>query len=166
MQTLTIQVKEILKKENQYFGDISEYCKVLSFLPWFESIKEENYIIYHNDNTFEYTSEFYSFIKSLFEASLVENVDEMTQFLQKINNHCAYKIWMREMNYVLANQELMAKTNLCFLKKAIFSLVRLENNLPGSWGVDVESGTWLAILKQLKRIYSSSLTKSKDIQFN
>jgi hypothetical protein len=166
MKTLTSHLKEILTKNNEYSADISKYCHVLSFLPIFENIKEEDYIVYHDDHSFEYTNLVYDFIKSLFEADLVEDVNEMTDFLKKFNSSCAYKIWMREMNYVLTNQELMRNTNLCFLKKTIFSLLRLENNMPGSWGIDFESGNWLAIVKQLKRIYSQSLTKSQTTHFN
>ncbi len=166
MRTLTLQLKEILAQENYYSDDISKYCYVLSFLPKFENIKEEDYIIYYDNHSFEYTALVYDFINSLFEASLVEDVDKMLEFLQKFPAPCAYKIWMREMNYVLANQELMQNTNLCFLKKAIFSLVRLENNMPGSWGIDFELGNWVSILKQLKRIYSQHLTKSQITQFN
>lgn len=152
MESLSQQVQILLQRQNNYGGDISNYCSVLSFIPMFEDIIEEDYIIYHNDNSFEYTAQFYSFIKSLFDAGLVEDVELMNDFLKSYDERCAYKLWMKEMNYILSNNELLEKSNLCFIKKAVFSMIRLERILPGSWGIDVETGNWLALLYQLKRI--------------
>jgi hypothetical protein len=152
MESLSQQVIKLLEEQNNYSGDISNYCSVLSFLPLFEDIKEEDYIVYHNDQSFEYTPQFYSFIKSLFDAGLVEDVEVMNDFLKSYSDCCAYKLWMKEMNCILSSNELLEKTNLCFIKKAVFSMIRLERVLPGSWGIDVETGNWLALLHQLKRI--------------
>jgi hypothetical protein len=152
MESLSKQVQILLQRQNNYEGDIGNYCSVLSFLPMFEDIKEEDYIIYHNDHSFEYTPQFYSFIKSLFDAGLVEDAEVMNEYLKSYNDCCAYKIWMKEMNYILSSSELLEKANLCFVKKAVFSMIRLERILPGSWGIDVETGNWLALLQQLKLI--------------
>jgi hypothetical protein len=59
---------------------------------------------------------------------------------------------MKEMNSILGNSEAMKTVNLCFIRKAVFSMVRLERVLPRSWGIDVETGNWLSVLHQLKRI--------------
>lgn len=165
MNLLSEQVKNILKKDNSYGNDITHFCEVLSFLPYFQDIKESDYIKFHDDHSFEYTPHFYSFIKALFDAKLVEDVDEMTDFLKTYNCQSAYKLWMKEMNAVLSNNELVEKTNLCFLKKAVFSMIRLERVLPGSWGIDVETGTWLVILQQFKRILPQ-IYKSEKKEMN
>ena len=152
MNQLSSQILELLKEQNKYDSEISGFCEVLSFLPYFQDIKESDYIIYHDDNTFEYTAEFYSFIKALFEAKLVEDVDEMTKFLDCYQCCSAYKYWMKELNVILSNDELIVKTNLSFIRKAFLSMIRLERVLPGSWGIDVETGNWVKLLQQLKRI--------------
>ena len=85
----------------------------------------------------------------------------MTDFLKTYNCKSAYKLWMKEMNTVLSNNELVEKTNLCFLKKAVFSMVRLERVLPGSWGIDVETGTWLVVITS----YSIHYTKLYELTF-
>ncbi len=163
MNTLSKQVKEILLRPNIYDNDITHFCEVLSFLPYFQDIKESDYIKFHDDHSFEYTPHFYSFIKTLFTAKLVEDVDEMTSFLKTYNCTAAYKTWMKEVNTILSNNELISKANLCFLKKAIFSMVRLERVLPGSWGIDVETGNWLAILNQLKKIMPEIYKPSRNV---
>jgi hypothetical protein len=152
MIPLSKQVKNILEVTNNYENDITHYCEVLSYLPYFQDIKESDYIKYHEDHSFEYTPQFYAFIKSLFDAKLVEDVDNMTDFLKSYNCSSAYKTWMKEMNSILGNSEAMKTVNLCFIRKAVFSMVRLERVLPGSWGIDVETGNWLSVLLQLKRI--------------
>jgi len=146
------QVKNILVKKNDYNKDIIHYCEVLSYLPYFQEITEDCYIKHHKDKTFEYTPQFYSFIKTLYDAGLVEDDGEMRIFLNSYKTECHYKSWLDDMNTILGDDELLKQTNLCFLRKALFSIIRLERELPGSWGIDVETGNWLAILLQLKRI--------------
>lgn len=162
MESLNRQLRELLVKENIYTGNISNYCEVLSFLPIFKDVKESDYIIYHKDYSFEYTPQFYSFIKSLFDAGLVEDANIMSEFLKLYNSNDAYKLWMKEMNYILSNHELIKQANICFIKKATFSMIRLERILPGSWGIDVETGNWLALLQQLNRILVEIYRPSKS----
>ena len=152
MNQLTEYMREILAVPKTYDNDIRLLCDVLSYIPYFEDANEVDYIKYHDDNSFEYTPQFYSFIKALFDSKIVEDVEDMTTFLKRYSSQNAYKIWMKEMNTVLSNDNLMSKVNLCFIRKAIFSMVRLEKVMPGSWGIDVETGNWLRLLQQIKVI--------------
>ncbi|MDR2009114.1 MAG: hypothetical protein LBQ22_01360 [Bacteroidales bacterium] len=153
MNKLSKQIKNILKKEDNYPYDISRYREVISYIPYFQEINEGDYIIYHDDHTFEYTPQFYSFIKALFDAKLVEDKDTMNEFLKEYRSESSYKLWMKDMNMVLDDEKLLSLTNLSLLKKIIFSLINLENVLQGSWGIDAESGNWLKILIQLRNIF-------------
>ncbi len=152
MEKLSIPVRDLLKEPNNYEHDIKLYCEVLSFLPFFEDAVESDYIIYHNNKTFEYSPQFYSFIKSLFDAKMVENHEVMTGFLKKYNSKTAYSQWVKDMNIVLSNAELIQKINLPFIRKAFFTIIKLEKIMPGSWGIDVETGNWLNLLKLLRNI--------------
>jgi len=147
------EIENIFSQPNEYNNDISSFCSVLSYIPYFEEIKESDYIKYHEDQTFEYTPEFHSYIRALYDAKLVEEDDEMVLFLKSYNSNCAYNKWIKDMNLVLGNEELLKISNLSFLKKAVFSFVRFERVCPGSWGIDVESGNWLLLLRQFERIY-------------
>ncbi|MDD2635694.1 MAG: hypothetical protein PHW82_09375 [Bacteroidales bacterium] len=152
MESLSEPVIELLNEPNIYEHDIKLYCEVLSFLPYFENAVETDYIIYHNNHTFEYTPHFYSFIKSLFDSKMVEDHEVMTGFLKKYNSKNAYSQWVKDMNYVLSNAELLQKINLPFIRKAFFTMVKLEKIMPGSWGIDVETGNWLNLLKIVQNI--------------
>ncbi|MDD3741302.1 MAG: DUF6508 domain-containing protein [Bacteroidales bacterium] len=155
-------IESILSESNEYNCDINLYCAVLSYIPFFNDIKESDYIKYHNDNSFEYTPQLYAFIKALYDAKLVEDEENMALFLKSYNSQCAYNKWIKDMNMILENEEFIIKTNLSFLKKAIFSLIRLEKACPGSWGIDAESGNWLLILNQLKRILTEVYKENKS----
>lgn len=156
------QIEYICNQPNLYDYDINLYCSVLSYIPYFQDIKESDYIKHHDDHSFEYSPQFYAFIRALYDAKLVEDENNMALFLDSYNNHCAYSKWMKEMNTVLEDEDLLVKTNLSFLKKAIFSIVRLERVCPGSWGIDVESGNWLIILLQLQRILPNIYKENKS----
>lgn len=160
MNKLSKQVKDILKCKNVYDCDVALYHEVISYIPYFQNIKEEDYITYNN-NKFEYTPNFKSFIDSLFNARLVEDIDEMKTFLSKYKSEFPYKLWMKDMNIILEDEDLFDKVNLSFLKKTLLSIIRLENILPGSWGIDVEAGNWLKILLQLKKILPNLKIKVK-----
>ena len=163
MVNFSEQLLEILKSPNKYPYDINLYCEVLAFIPYFQDLKENEYIIYHNNKTFEYSAHFYSFIKALHDSHLVEDINEMTEFLKLYHSESAYKIWMKEMNLILSDEELLMKTNISFLKKAVLSMIRLEKVCPGSWGIDVETRNWLNILLQLKRIFPEIYRTEKNI---
>lgn len=147
------EIKNVFAQTNEYTHDISSYCALLSYIPYFERIKEADYVKYHEDHSFEYTAEFYSFIKALYDAKLVEKDDDMALFLRSYNSNCAYNKWIKDMHFILENEELLNKSNLSFLRKAVFTFVRFERVCPGSWGIDAESGNWLLLLKQFERIY-------------
>lgn len=163
MHEISEPILKLLKEPNEYDSSIELYCNVISYLQFLESADENDYIIYHCNNTFEYTPQFYSFIKALFDAKLVEDVDKMTEFLKSYNSENAYQKWIREMNVVLSNDDLLSIINLSFIKKAFFTLIRLERILPGSWGIDVETGNWQKLLKQLSRIFTEIYRKEKEI---
>jgi len=162
MEPISKQVKNILKENNTYEYDISSYCEAISYIPYFQEIEESDYIIYHEDRSFEYTAQFYSFVKSLFDAKLVEDVEVMKSFLTTYNSESPYKLWLKDMNLVLEDEDLLKQTNISFLKKTILSVIRLEYVLPGSWGIDVEAGNWLKILEQLKNILPQITNSKKE----
>ncbi|MDD4150743.1 MAG: DUF6508 domain-containing protein [Bacteroidales bacterium] len=153
MDSLSKPVIELLQEPNDYEHDIKLYCEILSFLPFFEDAVESDYITYHNNkHSFEYTPQFYSFIKALFDSKMVEDHEVMTEFLKKYNSKSAYSKWVKDMNIVLSNTELSEKINLAFIRKAFFTIIKLEKFMPGSWGIDVETGNWLNLLKLLRNI--------------
>lgn len=152
MDNLSRPIQVLLEETNTYNHNIGLYCELLSYIPYFEDICEKDYIKYHDDHSFEYTPEFYSFIKSLFDSKMVEDVDLMTDFLKLYNSPSAYKMWIKDMNNVLSNDVILLKTNISFIRKAFFSMIKLEKVMPGSWGIDVETGNWLKLLKRLQKI--------------
>lgn len=145
-------IKNMLSEPNKYDHDIKLYCELLSFLPYLEEATEDDYIVYHNDNTFEYTAQFYSFIRALFDSKMVEDPKQMTDFLLQYQSQSAYSLWIKDMNAVLGDSELSNHINISFIKKALFTMIKLEKIMPGSWGIDVETGNWLKLLKALQRI--------------
>lgn len=152
MDKLSRPIQELFQEKNTYDNHIGLYCELLSYIPYFEDICEKDYIKYHDDHSFEYTPEFYSFIKALFDSKMVEQVDTMTDFLNKYNSSSAYKVWIKEMNLILSNDTLISNANLSFIRKAFFSMIKLEKVMPGSWGIDVETGNWFKLLKRLQKI--------------
>lgn len=152
MESLSRPINILLSKKNKYDHDVSLYCEILSFLPYFEDACEDDYIIYHSDHSFEYTPQLYSFIKTLFDSKLVEEVDSMTDFLQQYQSPIAFKMWIKDMNSVLSNSDVIQMVNICFIKKAFFTMIKLEKVMPGSWGIDVETGNWLKLLRRLHNI--------------
>lgn len=152
MDSLSKPVRELLKEPNNYDHDIKLYCEVLSFLPFIEDAIETDYITYHNNHTFEYTPQFYSFIKSIFDSKMIEDHRTMTDFLKIYNSKTAYSQWVKDMNKVLSSSDLLQEVNLSFIRKAFFTIIKLEKCMPGSWGIDVETGNWLNLLKLLRNI--------------
>lgn len=160
---LSKQIKKLLNEVNKYDFPIEYFCNLLSYIDFLEKAKEEDYIIYHDDHTFEYTPKFYSFIKALFDSRLVEDVSNMTEFLKSYECKCAYQAWIMEMNEILSNEDLIKQMNISFVRKAFFTLIRMENILPGSWGIDVETGNWLKLLRLLKQIFPEVYRCDKKI---
>lgn len=152
MDNLNTPLNIMLSEPNKYDYNIELYCKILSFLPFLEEATEDDYIKYHNDNTFEYSPHFYSFIRTVFDSKMVEDPKEMTAFLTKYNSPKAYSLWIKDMNKVLSDSALCDKINISFIRKAFFTMIKLEKIMPGSWGIDVETGNWLKLLKALQRI--------------
>ncbi len=152
MDKLSMPIQFLLKEKNEYLYDIHLYCDTLSFLPFLENAIETDYIIYHEDQTFEYTPHFYSFINTLLDSKIIEDANSMEDFLEMYNSKNAYRLWIKDMNTILNNDDYMLMTNLSFIRKALYSMIKLENIIEGSWGIDVETGNWCKILKRLKTI--------------
>jgi vesicle coat complex subunit len=152
MDSLSRAMKILLNEPNKYEHDISLYCEILSYLPFFEDATETDYIVYHDDHSFEYTPQLYSFIKALFDSKMVEDVSIMTDFLKQYKSQNAYKLWIKDMNAILSNEKYQNSINLSFIRKTIFSMIKLEKIMPGSWGIDVETGNWLKLLRRLNVI--------------
>ncbi len=142
----------------KYTGDLRKFDEVLSFIPFFTDIDEDDYIIYYPDRKFQYTNRFNDFIKTLFEAGLVEDYQDMLGYLKDTSfdmeaSGC-YSAWVREMNRTICRPDLLNAAGLPFIRKAFLTLIRLEKVIPGSWGIDVEVGTWLKLLRRLSAIRS------------
>jgi hypothetical protein len=158
------QIEEILQESNKYDTDLSFYNSAICYISFFEKASEKDYIIYRDGNRFEYTPQFYSFIHGLYKANLVASHDEMKDFLSTFNciateKLSCYMIWVREMNKILADEKKIKRTNISFLRKALSTMLNLEKIFPGSWGIDVENGNFLRILRQLKAIYPQIYSK-------
>lgn len=138
----------------------SKIEKVLNYIPFFTNVCEKDYIIYHEDHSFEYTPAIYQFIEALFEAKLVEDYEQMKSFLENYDcsvHECnSYNNWMRDMNRTLCRSDLLRNADINFIKKAFLTLIRLEKVIPGSWGIDIEVGTWLKLLRRLQDIYNEA----------
>ena len=76
----------------------------------------------------------------------------MTNFLLQYDSPTAFKLWIKDMNSVLSNNTVFETVNICFIKKAFFTMIKLEKIMPGSWGIDVETGNWLKLLRRLHNI--------------
>ncbi len=148
-------MKRLISDKVDFEGNIEKLDEVLNYIKFFTDIKEEDYISY-TDRCFEYTPEFYKFIELLFEAGMVEDYEAMLKFLEEvkfdIESSSNYNTWVREMNKIICRPDLLRKVNISFLQKAFLTLIRIEKIIPGSWGIDVEVGTWLKLLKQLEAI--------------
>jgi hypothetical protein len=133
--------------------------KVLNYIPFFSNISEDDYIIYNDDHSFEYTPAIYEFIKALFDANLVEDFEKMQGFIEnydcKVDSCNNYNNWMRDMNRIICRSDLLNEADITFIRKAFLTLIRLEKVIPGSWGIDIEVGTWLKLLRRLKGIYQT-----------
>ncbi|MFO7880727.1 MAG: DUF6508 domain-containing protein [Bacteroidota bacterium] len=139
---------------------IKEPEKLLGYLDFFKSMKEEDYIRYDADHNFEYTPWFYQFIQQLFESNMVEDyeqlVDNITVEGADEQQRCeAFSNWMKELNKTLSRPCEMRNTDINFLRKAFLTVIRMEKIFPGSWGIDVETGTWLKLLKRFKELYDA-----------
>jgi hypothetical protein len=60
------------------------------------------------------------------------------------------------MNRTLCRSDLLRNADINFIKKAFLTLIRLEKVIPGSWGIDIEVGTWLKLLRRLQDIYNEA----------
>ncbi|MDA3820728.1 MAG: DUF6508 domain-containing protein [Candidatus Delongbacteria bacterium] len=134
--------------------------KLLSYIDFLINIKEADYIIDADGHRFNYTQKFRDFIQQLHDSNMVENYDHL---IQSITEHrgddearCeAFSGWMRDLNRTLSRPCDLREADIYFLRKAFLTLVRMEKIFPGSWGIDVETGTWLKLLKQFKRLYDA-----------
>lgn len=134
--------------------------EVLDYITYFCNIKEADYITYAGDNTFEYSTELKSFINSLYQANLVEDEEAMQHYLDEESrgnpDKCRnFNEWIRIMNQTISRPDLLRKTDILFLRRAFLTLIRMEDFFPGSWGIDVEVGTWLKLLRRLKALYEA-----------
>ena len=134
--------------------------KLLSYIDFFKNIREEDYIIYADGHQFSYTQNFLEFIQQLHDSNMVENYDHLIQSITKYPEddeaRCeAFSGWMRELNRTLSRPCDLREADICFLRKAFLTLVRMEKIFPGSWGIDVETGTWIKLLKQFKKLYNA-----------
>ncbi len=149
-------MKTLLSENNQFNGNLREFNAVLQFIPYFIDIEEDDYITYFPDRRFEYTPRFYEFIEALNKTGLVEDEQSMQTFLDEacfqIDACSRFSMWVREMNRVICRPELLQQSGLSFLRKAFFTLIHLEKQIPGSWGIDAEVGTWLKLLRRLQKI--------------
>lgn len=149
------------KTESSYTNSSNtKVQKVLNYIPFFTNISEKDYIVYNDDNTFEYTPAIYEFIKALFDADLVEDYEKMQAFLEnydcKVHDCNNYNNWMRDMNRTICRSDLLKEADITFIRKAFLTLIRLEKVIPGSWGIDIEVGTWLKLIRRLKEMYQKS----------
>jgi len=151
-----------VQKQNQHNNThvIKQPEKLLDYINYFTDIKDEDYITYVDDHCFEYTKQFNDFIQQLHDSNMVENYDHL---IHSITDHpedeefrCeAFSGWMRELNRTLSRPCDLREADICFLRKAFLTLVRMEKIFPGSWAIDVETGTWLRLLKQFKKLYDA-----------
>ena len=133
---------------------------IFPYIDFFTNIKEEDYIRYGKDHEFEYTPQFYAFIQTLFDTGLVENYEHLIDYVSdgSGNDHerCElFSRWMKEMNRILSRPCEMRETNIHFIRRAFLTVIRMENIFPGSWGIDVETGTWLKLLKRVKELHDT-----------
>lgn len=134
--------------------------KLQSYIDYFTNIKEDDYITYVDDHCFEYTQQFNDFIQQLHDSNMVENYDHLiqsiTEYPEDDEARCeAFSGWMRELNRTLSRPCDLREADICFLRKAFLTLVRMEKIFPGSWGIDVETGTWIKLLNQFKKLYNA-----------
>ena len=153
-----LPIKRILNEPDTYSKDISLLKTVICYKSFFQDIQEKDYLLCCKEGKFQYTPIFYSFVQQLFKADLVASDSEMQDFLAQLNcyndqNSSCYKVWVKYMNNILADKDLIKETNLCFLKKSLATIISLEKIIPGSWGIDAENGNWLRIIIQIERIY-------------
>ncbi len=148
------------KSKTSHIAKVKEPDKLLRYIDFFTNINERDYIRYNEDHTFDYTPQFYSFIQQLYESNLVEDyeqlIDSMTYEGAGDQERCeAFSHWMKELNRTLGRPCEMRHTDIQFLRKAFLTILRMEKVFPGSWGIDVETGTWLKLLKRFKQLYEA-----------
>ncbi len=146
-----------LKYKKQKSVNVQELFK---FIDYFIDISEDDYISYNGEHEFEYTDTFLSFIQMLFDVDMVDDYEHLIGVItnSSINKYerCElFSHWIKEMNRVLSRPCEMKKTDKDFLKRSFFTVIKLEDIFPGSWGIDVETGTWLKLLKRTKELYES-----------
>lgn len=150
-------------------SDIRLECipEILKYIDFFKDIKEEDYIRYGEDHGFEYTPQFYAFIQALFDAGLVENYEKLIEFVamgtENEFERCElFSQWMKEMNRTISRPCELRNADIQFVKRAFLTVIRMEKIFPGSWGIDVETGTWFRLLKQLKLLHESGDLKVSE----
>jgi hypothetical protein len=146
------------KKSKTHKIKVREPEKLLSYIDYFTNINESDYIRYDEDHNFDYTPQFYSFIQQLFESNMVEDYEQLIDAISYEGageqERCeAFSHWMKELNRTLSRPCEMRHTDIQFLRKAFLTVIRMEKVFPGSWGIDVETGTWLKLLKHFKELY-------------
>jgi hypothetical protein len=134
--------------------------EIFDYIDFMTNIKEEDYILYDEHHEFKYTPKFLEFINTLYATGLVEDyeslIDFVTMGMDDENLRCEmFSNWMKEMNRVLSRPCELRKTDIHFVKRAFLTLIRMEKIFPGSWGIDVETGTWLKLLRRVKELHDS-----------
>jgi hypothetical protein len=160
--------KKIVEKQNQHNNTpvIKNPEKLIDYIAFFINIKEEDYITYVDDHCFEYTKQFNDFIQQLHDSNMVDSYEHL---IHSITDHpgdeqsrCeAFSGWMQELNRTISRPCDLREADVCFLRKAFLTLVRMEKIFPGSYAIDVETGTWLKLLKQFRNLYDAGRVKSK-----
>ncbi len=146
-----------LKYKKQKSVDVQELFKFIDYLT---DIAEDDYIRYNGEHEFEYTDTFLGLIQMLFDTDMVDNYEHLIGVItnnskDKYERCDLFSNWIKEMNRVLSRPCEMKKTDKDFLKQSFFTVIKLEDIFPGSWGIDVETGTWLKLLKRTKELYES-----------
>lgn len=157
------QVKEINsvnKQEKHIDLKLENIPQTLAYIDFLKDINEEDYIRYDNEREFEYTPQFYAFIQALFDSGLVENYEKLIEFvaLGSENEHerCElFSKWMKTMNQTISRPCEMRNTDIQFIRRSFLTIIRMEKIFPGSWGIDVETGTWIKLLQRVKTLYEA-----------
>jgi len=158
-------------KEQQKHIDLKleNIPKVLQYIDFLSNIEEDDYIRYDEEHEFEYTPQFYGFIQALFDAGLVENYEKLVGHISmgSDNEHerCElFSKWMKTMNQTISRPCEMRETDIHFVRRAFLTIIRMEKIFPGSWGIDVETGTWLRLLQRVKTLYEAGELGSAHIR--
>jgi hypothetical protein len=134
--------------------------EIINSIDYFTNISEDDYISYDSEHSFAYTSSFLDFIVKLQCSGLVGDDTCITDYelLKSPENveHCEmFSLWVQEMNKTLSRPCEMRNADIDFIRRAFLTVIKMEKIFPGSWGIDVETGTWLKLLRRVKELYES-----------